>query len=39
VVPIVDDAHLLDGDGLEELRCLSDADSDQAAPFTLILLG
>ncbi len=39
VILIFDEAHLLDGDCLEGLRCLSNADMDQTAPFTLILLG
>jgi type II secretory pathway predicted ATPase ExeA len=39
VVVIVDEAHLLDAESLEGLRCLSNADMDQTAPFTLLLLG
>jgi type II secretory pathway predicted ATPase ExeA len=39
VVVIVDEAHLLDAECLEGLRCLSNADMDQTAPFTLLLLG
>ena len=39
VVLIIDEAHLLDGESLEGLRCLSNADMDQTAPFTLLLLG
>ena len=33
VVVVVDEAHLLDADSLEGLRCLSNADMDQAAAF------
>lgn len=39
VVVVIDEAHLLDTDSLEGLRCLSNADMDQTAPFTLLLLG
>jgi len=39
VVLVVDEAHLLDADCLEGLRCLSNADMDQTAPFCLLLLG
>jgi type II secretory pathway predicted ATPase ExeA len=39
VVLICDEAHLLDGDCLEGLRCLSNTDMDQTAPFSLLLLG
>jgi type II secretory pathway predicted ATPase ExeA len=39
VVVVVDEAHLLDADCLEGLRCLSNADMDQTAPFCLLLLG
>lgn len=39
VVLVIDEAHLLDSDCLEGLRCLSNADLDQAAPFCLLLLG
>jgi type II secretory pathway predicted ATPase ExeA len=39
VVLVCDEAHLLDADCLEGLRCLSNADMDQTAPFTLLLLG
>jgi type II secretory pathway predicted ATPase ExeA len=31
--------HLLDSDCLEGLRCLSNSDMDQTAPFSLLLLG
>lgn len=39
VVVVVDEAHLLDADTLEGLRCLSNAGMDAQAPFALVLLG
>ena len=39
VLLVVDEAHLLDAESLEGLRCLQNADMDQTAPFTLLLLG
>jgi len=39
VVVVCDEAHLLDAECLEGLRCLQNADMDQTAPFTLLLLG
>jgi type II secretory pathway predicted ATPase ExeA len=39
VVVLIDEAHLLDAECLEGLRCLQNADMDQTAPFTLLLLG
>jgi type II secretory pathway predicted ATPase ExeA len=39
VVLVVDEAHLLDDQTLEELRLLSNADYDRQAPFTLIMIG
>src|SRR5215213_10083897 len=39
VVFIIDEAHLLDGECLEGIRCLSNLGMDQAAPFCLLLLG
>jgi type II secretory pathway predicted ATPase ExeA len=39
VVVAVDEAHLLAGDQLEELRLLTNADMDSASPFALILVG
>lgn len=39
VLVICDEAHLLDADTLEGLRCLSNAGMDAAAPFSLLLLG
>ncbi len=39
VVLLVDEAHLLDAESLEGLRCLQNADMDQVTPFTLLLLG
>ena len=39
VIAFCDEAHLLDADTLEGLRCLSNAGMDAAAPFCLILLG
>ncbi len=39
VVLVIDEAHLLDADCLEGLRCLQNADMDQTAPFCLLLLG
>ena len=39
VVLICDEAHLLDGECLEGIRCLSNAGMDQTAPFCLLLLG
>ncbi len=39
VVLIIDEAHLLDAECLEGIRCLSNIGMDQAAPFCLLLLG
>jgi type II secretory pathway predicted ATPase ExeA len=39
VVLIIDEAHLLDAESLEGVRCLSNLGMDQAAPFCLLLLG
>ena len=39
VLLLIDEAHLLDAESLEGLRCLQNADMDQATPFTLLLLG
>ncbi|MGH2927657.1 MAG: ExeA family protein [Solirubrobacteraceae bacterium] len=39
VLLIIDEAHLLDGDSLEGIRCLSNMGMDQTAPFGLLLLG
>jgi len=39
VVVVCDEAHMLDADTLEGLRCLSNAGMDAAAPFCLLLLG
>ncbi len=39
VVLVLDEAHLLDADCLEGIRCLSNMGMDQAAPFCLLLLG
>ena len=39
VLLVVDEAHLLDADCLEGLRCLQNADMDERAPFSLLLLG
>jgi type II secretory pathway predicted ATPase ExeA len=39
VVLILDEAHLLGHDQLEELRLLTNADMDSASPFALVLLG
>ncbi len=39
VTVVVDEAHLLDADTLEGLRCLSNAGMDAASPFCLLLLG
>lgn len=39
VILVIDEAHLLDADTLEGLRCLSNAEMDSVAPFSLILLG
>jgi type II secretory pathway predicted ATPase ExeA len=39
VVLIIDEAHLLDADSLEGIRCLSNMGMDQTAPFCLLLLG
>lgn len=39
VTVVIDEAHLLDADTLEGLRCLSNAGMDSVAPFGLILLG
>ena len=39
VVLICDEAHLLDAESLEGIRCLSNMGMDQTAPFCLLLLG
>ena len=39
VVLIIDEAHLLDADALEGVRCLCNVGMDQTAPFCLLLLG
>ena len=39
VVLVVDEAHLLAADQLEELRLLTNADMDSANPFALVLAG
>jgi type II secretory pathway predicted ATPase ExeA len=39
VVLIIDEAHLLDAESLEGVRCLSNIGMDQTAPFCLLLLG
>jgi len=39
VVLIIDEAHLLDTESLEGIRCLSNMGMDQTAPFCLLLLG
>jgi type II secretory pathway predicted ATPase ExeA len=39
VIIIVDEAHLLNGEQLEELRLLTNAEMDSASPFALILVG
>jgi len=39
VVLIIDEAHLLDAESLEGVRCLSNMGMDQVAPFCLLLLG
>jgi type II secretory pathway predicted ATPase ExeA len=39
VVVIIDEAHLLDAESLEGIRCLSNMGMDQTAPFCLLLLG
>ena len=39
VVVVVDEAHLLDNDQLEQLRLLTNGDMDARSPLTLILLG
>lgn len=39
VVLIVDEAHLLSGDQLEELRLLTNADMDSHSPFAALLIG
>jgi len=39
VTVIVDEAHMLDAETLEGLRCLSNAGMDAASPFCLMLLG
>lgn len=36
---VIDEAHLLDAETLEGLRCLSNSAMDSVAPFGLILLG
>ena len=39
VVLIIDEAHMLDAESLEGIRCLSNMGMDQTAPFCLLLLG
>ncbi len=39
VILVCDEAHLLDAQCLEGLRCLQNAEMDQTAPFCLLLLG
>jgi len=39
VVLICDEAHLLDAESLEGIRCLSNLGMDRTAPFCLLLLG
>ncbi len=39
VVLVVDEAHLLDADQLEELRLLTNADMDSHSPFACLLVG
>ena len=39
MVLIIDEAHLLDAESLEGIRCLSNMGMDQTAPFCLLLLG
>jgi type II secretory pathway predicted ATPase ExeA len=39
VLLICDEAHLLDAECLEGIRCLSNMGMDQTAPFCLLLLG
>jgi type II secretory pathway predicted ATPase ExeA len=39
VVLVVDEAHLLAPDQLEELRLLTNADMDSTSPFALVLVG
>ena len=39
VVLVVDEAHLLAADQLEELRLLTNADMDSTSPFALVLAG
>lgn len=39
IVVIVDEAHLLSGTTLEELRLLMNADFDRSSPLSIILLG
>ena len=39
VTLVIDEAHLLDAESLEGIRCLSNMGMDQTAPFCLLLLG
>ncbi len=39
VVLVLDEAHLLDADQLEELRLLTNADMDSHSPFAALLVG
>lgn len=39
VVIVVDEAHLLNADQLEELRLLTNAEMDSTSPFALLLVG
>jgi len=38
-VVVLDEAHLLDGEQLEGLRLLTNADLDSRSPFSCLLLG
>jgi len=39
VVLVIDEAHLIDAECLEGVRCLGNTGMDQSAPFCLLLLG
>jgi type II secretory pathway predicted ATPase ExeA len=39
VILVLDEAHLLDADQLEELRLLTNADMDSRSPFAALLVG
>jgi Type II secretory pathway, component ExeA (predicted ATPase) len=39
IVLVIDEAHLLDDNALEEFRLMTNADYDRESPLTIILMG